>query len=61
MTIKLINLAKDLNFGIESLTSVLKDNGIEVANNPNARIDEAAFLLIMKAFRDTLPKEKLDA
>ena len=47
MTIKLINLAKDLNFGIESLTSVLKDNGIEVANNPNARIDEAAFLLIM--------------
>ena len=61
MAIKLIELANDLNFGVESLTSELTNNGIEVPNNPNARIDEATFLLIMKVFHDSLPKEKIDA
>ena len=57
MSIKLFSLAKELNIGVNSLVAFLHDKGKEVDNNPNTRITEDEFSLILRDFTPTFDEE----
>lgn len=57
MSIKLFSLAKELNIGVNSLVAFLHDKGKEVDNNPNTRITEDEFNLILRSFTPTFDEE----
>ena len=57
MSIKLFSLAKELNIGVNSLVAFLHNKGREVDNNPNARISEDEFDLILKDFTPAFDEE----
>lgn len=57
MSIKLFSLAKELNIGVNSLVAFLHDKGKEVDNNPNTRITEDEFNLILRGFTPTFDEE----
>lgn len=57
MKIKLFSLAKDLNVGVTTLINFLKTKDLEVANNPNVRIGEKEFKLLMGEYGSQLSKE----
>lgn len=57
MSIKLFSLAKELNIGVNSLVAFLHDKGKEVDNNPNTRITEDEFDLILRGFTPTFDEE----
>lgn len=50
MRIKLSRIAKDLNVGLGTAADLLRKHNIEVADDPNARIDEHAVDILTKAF-----------
>lgn len=50
MRIKLSKIAKDLNVGIGTAAELLGKHNIEVADDPNARIDEEAAEILRRAF-----------
>ncbi|WP_297161674.1 translation initiation factor IF-2 [uncultured Porphyromonas sp.] len=59
MSIKLFSLAKELNIGVNTLVSFLNDKGKEVDNNPNTRITEEEFNLVLRDFTPTFDEETL--
>lgn len=59
MSIKLFSLAKELNIGVNTLVSFLNDKGKEVDNNPNTRITEEEFNLILRDFTPTFDEETI--
>ncbi|MCF0182307.1 MAG: translation initiation factor IF-2 [Muribaculaceae bacterium] len=50
MPIKISKASKDLNVGVERIRSFLAKNGIEIDNNPNARIDDTVYDMLVKQF-----------
>ena len=59
MRTKISKIANDLNVGVSTVAEFLRKHNIEVDNNPNARIDEAAVELLRKEFsNDKAVKEK---
>ncbi len=50
MRTKLGKIAKDLNVGIGTAAELLRKHNIEVADDPNIRIDDAAIDILTKAF-----------
>ena len=60
MSIKLFSLAKELNIGVNTLVSFLNDKGKEVDNNPNTRITEEEFNLVLRDFTPTFDEETVE-
>ena len=60
MSIKLFSLAKELNIGVNTLVSFLNDKGKEVDNNPNTRITEDEFNLVLRDFTPTFDEETVE-
>ena len=50
MRTKLGKIAKDLNVGIGTAAELLRKHNIEVADDPNIRIDEHAIDILTRAF-----------
>lgn len=50
MRIKISKVAKDLNVGVNTVVEFLRKQGIDVENNPNARIDDAAEKMLKSEF-----------
>jgi len=60
--IKLSKAAKDLNVSMSTVVEHLSKHGIDVEDNPNARIDEAAYEILCKAFdKDGALKRRIEA
>lgn len=57
MSIKLFSLAKELNIGVASLVTFLTEKGKEVENNPNSRISEEDFNLIINGYTPAFDEE----
>lgn len=56
---RLSKVVRELNVGISTIVDFLNKNGIEVASNPNSKIDEYAFDLLSKEFsKDIKIKEE---
>ncbi|MDR1722316.1 MAG: translation initiation factor IF-2 [Tannerella sp.] len=60
MPIKLFKVIKDLGIGIQTATEYLKKKGHEVESNPNVKISEEQYDLLMKEFGKSVaaPKDK---
>ncbi|MDI9606137.1 MAG: translation initiation factor IF-2 [Bacteroidota bacterium] len=50
MSIRLIKVSKNLNVGINSLVEFLQKKGIEVEANPNAKIEDEHYEILLKEF-----------
>lgn len=61
MSIKLFSLAKELNVGVASLASTLRKNGFDVEdNNPNVRIKNEEFDLLLAEHGKSLSKSETE-
>ena len=61
MPTKISKVAKDLNVGVNTAVEFLRKHNIEVEDNPNARIDDAAVELLVKEYsKDKDFKAQLD-
>jgi len=59
MPIKLIKVTRDLNVGISTVVEFLHAKGYRVENNPNAKISDDQFVLLVKEFgKDLTEKER---
>jgi translation initiation factor IF-2 len=59
MPIKLIQASKDLSVGISTAVEYLQKNGHAIDNNPNVRISDDQFALLIKEFgKDLSPNER---
>ncbi|MDR2469880.1 MAG: hypothetical protein LBD27_05295, partial [Tannerella sp.] len=56
MSIKIIKVAKDLNVGISSVVDFLKGKGLKVESNPNAKITDEQYILVVKELGKGLPE-----
>ncbi len=50
MSVRLIQVSKDLNVGINSLVEFLQKEGVDVKSNPNAKIDSEKHEMLIKEF-----------
>ena len=50
MSIRLIKISKDLNVGINTLVEFLNSKGVNVESNPNTKIDNSHYDLLVKEF-----------
>ena len=50
MSIRLIKISKDLNVGISTLVEFLHSKGIEVESNPNTKIEQGNYELLVREF-----------
>lgn len=50
MSIRLIKISKDLNVGINTLVEFLQSKGVEVESNPNTKIDQKNYEVLVKEF-----------
>lgn len=50
MPIRLIKVSKNLNVGINSLVEFLHKKGIEIEANPNAKIEDAQYDILIAEF-----------
>lgn len=50
MSIRLIKISKDLNVGINTLVEFLHSKGVEVESNPNTKIDQKNYEMLVKEF-----------
>lgn len=50
MSVRLIQVSKDLNVGINSLVEFLQKEGVDVQSNPNAKIDSDKHEMLIKEF-----------
>ncbi len=50
MSIRLSKVAKDFNVGIQTLVESLQKKGVEVENNPNTKISDEQYNLLVKEF-----------
>ncbi|HRS40947.1 MAG TPA: translation initiation factor IF-2, partial [Dysgonamonadaceae bacterium] len=61
MAIRLSKVATTLNVGISSLVDFLEKKGIKVENNPNTKIDDEQYdLLIAEFVKDKKTKEEIE-
>ncbi len=59
MPIKLIKATRDLNVGLATAAEFLQKNGHNVENNPNTRISDEQYALLVKEFgKDLSPQER---
>ncbi|MDR1980430.1 MAG: translation initiation factor IF-2 [Tannerellaceae bacterium] len=59
MPIKLIKVTRDLNVGITTVVEFLHKNGHSVESNPNTKISDEQFALLVKEFgKDLSPQER---
>ncbi|MFT3992742.1 MAG: translation initiation factor IF-2 [Dysgonomonas sp.] len=59
MSIRLIKISKDLNVGISSLVEFLHKKGFDVESNPNTKIDNEQFEMLVREFGKDLDIETL--
>lgn len=59
MSIRLIKISKDLNVGISSLVEFLHKKGFDVESNPNTKIDNEQFELLVREFGKDLDIQAL--
>ncbi|MGI6073910.1 MAG: translation initiation factor IF-2 [Fermentimonas sp.] len=52
MAVRLIKVSKNLNVGINTIVEFLQKKGIEVEANPNIKIDDEHYALLVKEFGD---------
>ena len=57
MPIKLIQVQRKLNVGINTVVDFLHKKGFDVEDNPNTRISDDQYALLVKEFGKDLPKE----
>ena len=57
MPIKLIQVQRKLNVGINTVVDFLHKKGFDVEDNPNTRISDEQYALLVKEFGKDLPKE----
>ena len=58
---KISKLAKELNVGVNTAVEFLRKHGVEVDDNPNARVDEKAVAMLQKEFsKDASVKASID-
>ena len=55
MPIKLIQVQRKLNVGINTVVEFLHRNGFSVEDNPNTRISDEQYALLVKEFVKDLP------
>ncbi|MDR0538175.1 MAG: translation initiation factor IF-2 [Tannerellaceae bacterium] len=60
MPVKLIQVSKDLRLGISTVVEYLQKHGHAVENNPNVRISNEQFLLLIKEFGKALSQQEKD-
>lgn len=61
MPTKISKVAKDLNVGVNTAVEFLRKKGVEVEDNPNARVDDAAVEMLIKEYsKDKDFKTQLD-
>ena len=58
MPIKLIQIQRKLNVGIATVVECLHKKGFEVENNPNTRISDEQYALLVKEFGGELPVQE---
>ena len=58
MPIKLIQVQRKLNVGINTVVDFLHKKGFDVEDNPNTRISDEQYALLVKEFGKDLPKEE---
>ncbi|MDR1455276.1 MAG: hypothetical protein LBJ01_06470, partial [Tannerella sp.] len=59
MSIKIIKVTRDLNVGITTAVDFLRSKGYQVESNPNAKItDEQYTLLVKELGKDLSPTEQ---
>lgn len=51
-SVRLNKITRELNVGISTLVEFLQKKGFEVENNPNAKISEEAYMLLVNEFGD---------
>lgn len=52
-TVRLSKAAKEFNVGISTIVEFLGVNGYEIESKPNAKIDEAAYAILVDEFQDS--------
>ena len=57
MPIKLIQVQRKLNVGINTVVDFLHKKGFDVEDNPNTRVSDEQYALLVKEFGKDLPKE----
>ena len=57
MPIKLIQVQRKLNVGINTAVDFLRQKGFSVEENPNTRISDEQYALLVKEFGQNLPKK----
>ena len=57
MPIKLIQVQRKLNVGINTVVEFLHRNGFSVEDNPNTRISDEQYALLVKEFGKDLPEK----
>lgn len=55
---KLGRLAKEFNLAVTTVASFLRDNGIDVDDNPNTRVDEVAVQMLISKFSPDYGRER---
>jgi hypothetical protein len=50
-TIRLSKVARELNIGVHTIVDFLSSKGVKVDNNPNAKIGEDGYRLLLKEFQ----------
>lgn len=61
MGYKISKAAKDLNVGVQTIKDFLQKKGVEVSDNPNSRLSEDVFAMLVKQFKpDMEQKRKID-
>jgi len=53
MNIRLSKVAKELNVGISVLVRFLNDHGVVIESNPNTKIDNTIYKLLIEEFADS--------
>ena len=59
MPIKLIQVQRKLNVGINTVVDFLHKKGFAVEDNPNTRISDEQYALLVKEFGKDLPEKDL--
>ncbi|MCC8133032.1 MAG: translation initiation factor IF-2 [Tannerellaceae bacterium] len=59
MPIKLIKVTRDLNVGIATVVDFLHKNGHPVESNPNTKISDEQYALLVKEFGKDMPERKV--
>ena len=60
MSVRLNKVVRDLNVGIDTVVNFLQKKGIEIDSNPNAKINDEQYEMLVKEFApDKILKKSL--